>query len=328
MKLCCEQLELRDCPNSVSLLNGNLIVTGTPNRDIITISQLPLQPQFPRTIQINLNGSISKYDISQVFYITIDGNGSHGVFGDILTNQTALPATLVGGKGNDDLQSFGSTSIVRGNGGSDLIYAILGSNSVIDTGSGSGGSLAAGNPSTTFVVRTSDQIVPFFQQPIGSGTVFLDPNGNLFVMASNNGTETTVNQIGRQIVVTYQDGVNFPESYSFIVSQVKVVGFFGGAGNDTFVNNTFINTIAYGFLGSDTIIGGFGEVNLLKGALSNSVVIGRGKGFNDIGGGEIDGVLGTGYDVLIDLGKGKNVIRFGPLDTYFTTKEDIFVPLF
>lgn len=84
----------------------------------------------------------------------------------------------------------------------------------------------------------------------------------------------------------------------FPVSQVKSVVFIGGSAADSFLNNSYTPSIAYGNGGNDQLIGGGGN-DYLSGGDGNDVLLGRsgndtllGNAGNDV----LDG--GTGYDYL------------------------------
>lgn len=302
-----EQLEARDCPSS--LQNGILTVTGTAKNDQITITQQPT------TITVNQNGVVGLFDSAQVSSIVIDGKGGR----NILTNQTSLPAVILAGKGNDSIQSFGSNSKIFGGGGSDLIYSILGTNDYVNTGKGLGKSVVAVNTSTTVEARDKDQVVPFFQVPVGSGSIFLDNLGNLQISPTNGGSSTAISKVNNQILVSYTD-TNGTQNLLFDAATVKQIAYFGGSGNDTYVNNTRINEVAYGFSGNDTMVGGFSNRSLLKGSGGNDTIIGRGR-HDDLSG-------NGGTDTLISQSNRPKIVRIDALDFVFSKYNDIIIPLF
>src|SRR5262249_20285582 len=79
------------------------------------------------------------------------------------------------------------------------------------------------------------------------------------------------------------------QQYTFGARGVKKIVFDGGAGNDSFTNNTAIRSVADGGTGKGTLVGGSGNDTLIGGA-GDDMLLGRGG--NDL----LEG--GTGKDVL------------------------------
>lgn len=59
------------------------------------------------------------------------------------------------------------------------------------------------------------------------------------------------------------DGAGF-QTLVFNKSDVKLIANFGGAGNDTLINNTNISDVQYGAGGNNLVMGGFGALDLEK----------------------------------------------------------------
>ena len=132
-------------------------------------------------------------------------------------------------------------------------------------------------------------------------------DGVLFMRGGNGADVATVSVSGSNV----NAAITGAESASFPVADVDSIIFAGLAGNDTFTNNTAINSVAFGHAGNDTLIGGDGNDRLIAGS-GNDVM--RGNGGNDELRGGIDGRKelsgGDGNDRLFG-GTNRNEIRGG-----------------
>jgi Ca2+-binding RTX toxin-like protein len=107
-----------------------------------------------------------------------------------------------------------------------------------------------------------------------SVSVTLNPAHQLIIIGDNAPNHVTISQ-GATTIDVAADGKHF----SFDSASVKLIFFAGRGGNDVFVNNTSVSSIALGGAGDDTLLGGSGDDVLIGGA-GNDILIG-GAG-NDI----------------------------------------------
>jgi hypothetical protein len=301
-----EALESRDLLAQVSLIGGVLSVIGNPTGTTAFVSQ----PQ-PDTVQVVADGQTTTW--KGVTSIAMFG----GAFGpnDLSNFGTSLPATIVGGPKGDVLQGGGGSDIIICGTGRDKVYDILGTNQVV--------SLNGSVPDTLFVNAASqtlskknDSVVKMFDtgRTPGSGSVQF-VNGVLYLTPSNEGTFTLVSQVGKttQATVNYNGAV---KTLSF--QNVKYIGYFGGSGDDRYINNTKINDLAYGGVGAgnDVMIGGLGQSSFMKGGNGNDTLIGRATK-------EIDLAGNGGNDVLMNVANSTAVMRGDPLADFFVGRRKV-----
>jgi hypothetical protein len=339
-----EALEDRSVPsaNSVLLQNGVLSIAVDPTRaHSVAVSQ----PTADTTRVV-----LDKTSFTFTGTVTeIDYQG--GNKGDLFSNLTSIGGTLKFGSGNDVVYSkasgetidggagnnfvqdqAGGNTITVGDGnnnvyggagdtinigsGKNVVYDILGSNVVNIAAHTTRNFIFSNAQSVVNGANANDRVAVFFaanRQP-GSGSLVVE-NGVLYFAANNNGNQFTLNQVGNKIVAIYNlnDGTGY-HTQTFKKSDVQLIANFGGAGNDTFINNTDIADVQYGAGGNNLLIGGFGVLNLEKagGAAGNSTAIGRSPVFNDLNGAGSTNAT----TVLIVNPFAQNVIRTNnPADT-------------
>jgi hypothetical protein len=298
--------------NSVVLQNGLLNIVATPNQQhTAVVSQTATNAvqvvldgktyTFTNPVtQINYTGGNKGDNFSNLTTIGGDlafGNGNNIVNskaggeaiiagnGNNFIQDTATGNILVAGNGNDNIYGGQSDTIVAGS-GKDVIYDILGTDS-ISVAPHKGTDYIFSNATSTVVgAQQNDRLAVFFaaNRASGSGTLVLS-NGVLYFTANNNGDTYVINQVGNKLVATYNlnDGTGF-HTQTFSKSQVDLIANFGGSGNDTLINNTDIADVQYGQAGNNVVIGGFGPLELEKagGASGNSLVEGRSPDYNDL----------------------------------------------
>ncbi len=229
---------------------------------------------------------------------------------NIIQQNTNLPSLLLAGDRGDTIIGGSGVNTIIGGNGKDVLYSLLGTNTIV---TGNGEDYVLTNFGANVFSDYQDTVVRFFGPGRTPGTPFIgfDTTLNdsvLYITPSNNGSLVILNSgfNDGDVIATYDlgDGNGLQTQY---FSGVKFISYFGGSGNDFYLNNTgigdrAISEAAYGGAGNDIVIGGTGEVSFLKGLSGNDVVVGRGE-HNDISG-------NAGNDVLIDLGRHKDdVIR-------------------
>lgn len=175
-----------------------------------------------------------------------------------------------------------------------------------------------GSARSTLLVR--GPVGPIIRSP-GTPAVFVNPfaintdlrDGTLYISgtAGNDTARVTSNDSANtvQVDTTRADGLT--ESKTFAKPDVRRIEFAGGAGNDTFTNDTAIPATAYGGAGDDVLTGGPAG-DFLYGEAGDDRVDGRG-GFDVVdGGADNDRVYGgTGVDTVAG-GTGNDVLVGDP----------------
>jgi Ca2+-binding RTX toxin-like protein len=359
-KLAVEILEDRCVPaaNSVLLQNGILDIVVDPKSAHVTVVSQPAAD----TVKVVLDGSEYTFTdpVTQLNY-------QGGKRGDQFSNLTSIAGALNFGKGDDIIYSkaagevisagegnnfvqdqAGGSAITAGDGdnniyggagdtitvgsGKNIVYDILGTNTINVAAHEGTDYLFTNAASTVNGAQADDRVAVFFaanRQP-GSGTLVVE-NGVLYFTANANGDQFVLNQVGKQLVATYNlnDGAGF-HTQIFDRSQVSLIANFGGAGNDTFINNTNIADVQYGAGGNNLLIGGFGPLDLEKagGAAGNSVAIGRSHVYNDVNGA---GSVNATCVLFVNPHAKTNVVRTNnPADQVFGFKDgrDVFISPF
>lgn len=142
---------------------------------------------------------------------------------------------------------------------------------------------------TPAVETLQDRVLP-------SVSVTLTPAHQLVIIGDNAPNHVTISQ-GATTIDVVADGKNF----SFDSASVKLIFFAGRGGNDVFVNNTAVSSIALGGAGDDMLQGGSGD-DILIGGRGNNILTGGGGNDFVLGGAGNDHMHGgAGNDILIGL---------------------------
>lgn len=272
-----EELEGRVVPAVVSLTNGLLSVVGNDGGSVVQVSQQGA------TVRVSADNVITLFPAAAVTSISLVG-GRNG-FND-LTNLAPINSTIVGGDFGNTLQAFGGNDTIFGGLGSDTIYDILGTN-VVNSQRGTAKDTLFVNAASTTLSKANDQVVSFFGagRTPGSNSIQLI-NGVLYLTPDNDGSTTTVTPAGGMLVVAMD-----ARTMLFPINAVQYIGYFGGQGNDTYVNGSTVPEVAYGGLGgNDTLVGNVGFTSFMKGGGGNDVIVGRSLS-NDLSGNDGNDVL-------------------------------------
>lgn len=103
--------------DAVYASGGKLFIFGTDQADQVSIRN------FGSSYRVELNGDRSTFpttDVHEIFFKGLDGD-------DFFHNQTSLPATMLGGEGNDTLLAGDGDDTVHGGGGNDYLDGAGGS---------------------------------------------------------------------------------------------------------------------------------------------------------------------------------------------------------
>lgn len=293
-----EILEQRLTPAITTLLGGTLAIVGDNHNDVIDVY---LSNQTNQIIA-NVNGINRSFDPATVQRIVLDGQGGN----DVLTSQVnTVPDVLFGGNGNDVLQAFGVTSVVLGGSGQDNIYAIVGTGAYLDGGSGRDRIIgnatsiinndAADRPNVIFGVAT---------QPVQL------INGVVYFLGTANADSAQITEQQGKLFVVYNGS-----AFTFNKSDVNTFAGVFGAGDDSAINRSSIDSVFYGAGGNDTLIGGSGN-DLLKGGSGNDLLMGN-DGHDDLTGDPgVDTVMG---------GNNADVLRVDAADVFNPSNQDLVI---
>lgn len=237
----------------------------------------------------------------------IGSNSSHS---DTFIQDPSGTNLIVGGQGSNNLFGGNQTDTIIVGPRFNAVYDILGKNFIVATLPKSSGYLIVNAISNTIVGNNNLATITFFQSVVvNSPTPFIyqrDSNGNgiVYLNPLTQNVSFIINQFGKTIVINYIDS-NGSQTFAIDRQQVQWIASFGTAGNDIFINNTYINNVFYGSGGNDILIGGFG-INVLKGHSGNDYLLARGI-YNDL-------QAGLGNSILVG-GFGFNIFRNNSTNT-------------
>lgn len=289
-----EQLETRDCPSSATLSGGVLTVLLTGASPLLSVN--PGATADAALVVVN-NGPAQAF--AGVTSLVLIGAQNQP---NIIENNTALPATIFGGNKADTLFGGAGNDVIGAGRGKDVVYDLLGANQI--DASGDGPDRVFTNAASGAVVDSQDRLVSFFAPGRGpnAGVASLE-GGVLYLAPPANGSSTVLSGDRRSIVLT----TDWAGTQTF--QGVKQIAYFGGSGDDTYINLTGVDDVFYGAGGNDTLLGGTGKYSLGKGSGGNDLVVGRAK-VNDLSG-------NAGADLLFALVGRANVFRVDGQDTTF-----------
>lgn len=294
-----EKLESREVMATVNLTNGVLSVIAQPSGSVIQVTS------DGTNIRVLADNKVSLFPVADVVSLSLVG--SKTAFNDI-TNLTSLNSVIVGGDKGNMLQAFGGNDTILCGAGADTVYDILGTNRVVSVGTVTKDTLFVNAASVT-LAKGGDQVVRFFDvgRTPGAGSVQL-VNGVVYITPSNGGTSAVVSQLGGKTTVQ----TSFAGTFTFN-SKVNYIGYFGGGGDDFYLNNSTIPEVAYGGIGgNDVMVGNLGTFSFMKGGGGNDTIIGRADR-NDLAG-------NGGVDVLFSL-RGVSVFRLDAMDAFNSRKR-------
>jgi len=107
---------------SVSLSGGTLRIVGTPTRNAVTIQIVK------QDLIVTDNGIASTFDVAKVTGISADLGAGNDYFS---ASQIAIPATVLGGAGNDVIQGTQNADLLAGGRGNDNLAGNDGADTLI-----------------------------------------------------------------------------------------------------------------------------------------------------------------------------------------------------
>lgn len=310
MRACFERLETRLVPAATfDQVGGMLLVSGDQFDNTITLAP---DPAVPGQVILDVDGRTATFQ--GVTLLSVEGRQGD----DTVSNQTAIPALILGGSGRDNLVDFGrpngtTGSFLDGGPGADSIYAITAS--VLVRGGAGADRLVVSVQAV--ILDVDDRDLP----PVVFGLTQTTPvqliNGVVYFQGTAADDSASIVQDGNgNFAVTYNG-----QLFAFDRGAVDAFAGLFGPGNDLVDGRALprdVRLVAYGAGGDDTLLGGDGD-DLLKGGSDDDFASG-GQGDDDLTG-------DSGLDALSG-GAGKDTIRnLDGIDLVFRDDRDLLVQL-
>ncbi len=257
----------------------DLVVEGTPNADIITLSELAGQ------VTVDLNGGLWQFDVADYDRVFIDALSGDD---NIDLSATSQPTLVKGGGGNDTVLGSQGENVIRGGGGNDRIFGGDLDDS-LNGGSGRDSIEGADGNDTLHGSRSHD-------------TLLAGPGDDL--MAGHAGRDVLMGGEGN-------DSIGGNAGGDLIMGEAGDDSLIGGTGNDTVFGGTGSDTVTAGS-GQDKLYGEAGGDLIIGGADNDTVEGGDGR---DVlfGGTQVDVINGgNGEDILVS---GRSALSVSKLAT-------------
>ncbi len=310
-----------DTTDSVRILanNGNLLVQGSTNggpfQQINTVGTVPAANVLSIDVlggddsnTIDLSG-VTGVSFTSLASIVVDGANGH----DLLIGSPDLADNLIGGNGDDTIQSQGGNDTVAGGDGADSITAGVGDDSISagdgdDTVTGDDGNdtISAGNGQDTISGGNGNDSVEGFN---GQDSLLGDAGDD--TLNGDGGTDTVDGGIGNDLIFggEFADSLLGNDGNDTINGQGGADFIFGNNGNDV-VSGDGSNDQVDGGAGNDTLNGGVGNDSITGG--DDEDLVQGGAGLDSLNGGAgNDRVLGQGGNDTLTGGGGADVLDGG-----------------
>jgi Ca2+-binding RTX toxin-like protein len=267
-----EQVPITTPQPTVQLINGSLLIHGTPANDNVSVSFLSNQSQAGYLVQAN--GTTYWFDQSQVNGgdVSFYGFAGNDTFHNDASSQ--LRAIVFAGDGDDTITGGVKDDILDGGLGIDHIYGMAGKD-YISVGDGPGWNYAEGGAG-------DDKIYG------GNGMDFLNGNDGRDLIYGRLGEDYLEGGAGNDLL----DGGTGDYSYNYLSGDSGNDELYGGWGFDYMVGNSG-NDIIAGRAGDDYLNGGTG-CDRLFGEAGDDTLEGGIDGNSDVMYG------GTGRDTFTD----------------------------
>lgn len=299
-----ESLEDRLALTAGISTDNNLLITGTNNKDVVTVSNVP----SPSGAQVKVTEGdkvtlfkLSDFTGGHIYFYGHDGN-------DRFVSTSTLKVVADGGDGNDYLEA---NHVERLDGGA-------GDDTLVNTGNDANAVLVGGEGNDTL---TGGGGIDYLYADEGNDTI----NGNAGddYLEGGEGNDTLNGGIGDDVIFADlgNDTINGGDGNDQIDGGDGIDILYGGRGNDflwagdgdTSVNVVYGgegNDMLFGGAGTDYLYGGEGNDQLIGGD-SNDFLYG-GRGVDNLWGGAGNDYLDGGADVrpdYLDGGAGKDTFR-------------------
>jgi Ca2+-binding RTX toxin-like protein len=264
---------------SFNLASHTLSVVGTDHMDAIIFSKVTDTQSGKRFIRLDVNGDVTFHKLNAVKLISVDGLAGADT---VILGGLHIPASIVGGLGDDKLSGGSANDTIEGGGGDDYCFGGKGADSI--TG-GLGYDLLMGGAG-------SDVITPF-SDGLGQDTI-----------SGGKGIDTIDYSTATEPLVAHVGGI-FTDSTESDKLLVGIETIIGSAFDDVIVNSTPKPMLIQGGAGNDTLTGGSGP-DTLDGGTGTDQLNGNGGAdtfiANDGEKDTIDGGSGVDTADLIDAG--------------------------
>ncbi len=253
-----------DSPDVVLNSAGHLLVNGTDGADSIRFDQVGDQ------VVVHRNGVDTKVPFANVKLIVVFPSAG----GDVITLSFAMPASLIGGSGNDTITASAGDVTIYGMTGNDKIFCGAGhhvidggrGNDRIVTGSGRD-SIDGGDGADVISTGAGSDTISG-----GDGNDSITCRGGNDRIYTGNGNDTVHGGAGNDLIQDYPDPVPVGENQAVSsvghASGTKI--YFGEEGNDL-INGSKEGDIIFGNGGRDTIYGDVGSDSISGGGGSDEM---------------------------------------------------------
>lgn len=260
-----ERLEARRMLAAHLTFRGSLVVFGTTAADTLDIS---VDASDATKINVDLNGTASQYDLAAVkrIYAFLSAGDDSATVDSAIT----LPATLLGGRGEDDLTGGSGDDKLDGNGGVNQ--------------------LTGGGGADTFLVTATDSITDFLD---GTDTKIVKWARAGLLEVNGTSAADTLNIAINSADATMFDVTLNGKTSSFVLADFTRIDVHLGEGDDTATVDALVTlpVFLHGDLGNDSLGGGGGDDRLDGGPGINTLT----------GNGGADKFIAAGNDVITDF---------------------------
>jgi Ca2+-binding RTX toxin-like protein len=277
-----ERLERRDCPSTVSLLNGSLVFVADDAGQAVEFDPGP----NPGDVRVSYTDGPQRTQLTATFSNVTAITAIGGKGDDFLVNNTAIASVLVGNAGNDLLSGgTGGNDVLVGGAGRDTFYDFLGQNNV-HVANGDGADRVITNPNNVNLTGGEDEVIVVQARP---QAVTLD-GGVLYIQGAS---RVTIQPFGNGKVFVSAFTATAAVNTLLDRAAISSVLYLGTGGNDVFVNGTDLDVTGYGGAGDDVLLSPLSRGNLLKGGDGRDTLFALAGSL--FGQGGDDALFGRGY---------------------------------
>jgi uncharacterized delta-60 repeat protein len=265
-------------PGSMLLSSGTLLVSGSGQDDIITVSK----SGDGKYILANVNGVVNQFSTTSVKGIEVQALGGDDSVS--ITSAITINSTIFGGDGSDTLSGGGGNDVIYGNNGNDVLYGNAGNDTLYGGKGDDSLNGGAGND------------VMYGQA--GNDTLNGELGDDSFYGGSGNNTADFSDRTDNLQLHIGFGRLGAKGENDYIANDIETL--IGGSGNDTLNAGTGYDELIAGS-GNDTLISGHGGATLIGGS-GNDLFESKNNKFDTITGGSGDNTAITdAFDIVTNV---------------------------